>query len=209
MFRALIPQRQQKFDVRIDYYTSERQRLFGRFSFDRLFTSGVNAFNNPWDLNYAQNITNGRNFIIGDDYTINPTTVLQLRYSFTRHYENQGGDPGQSAVDNLRRWDLSRPRPADEVYKTLPYVNFDDVGGGIGGTANYNTFIYASENNDASATLTKSLGQARDQRRRGVHEAVPECRPAARAFRRVRLRHLRYRSDHGQRRSAAATLHRS
>ncbi|MGA9670892.1 MAG: carboxypeptidase-like regulatory domain-containing protein, partial [Terracidiphilus sp.] len=91
---GLDPTTQQKFDVRIDYYQSERQRIFGRFSFDRLFTSGVNAFNNPWDLNYAQNITNGRNFIIGDDLTINPTTVLQLRYSFTRHYEHQGGDPG-------------------------------------------------------------------------------------------------------------------
>ena len=161
---GLDPTTQQKFDVRIDYYASEKQRIFGRFSFDRLFTSGVNAFNNPWDLDYAQNITNGRNFIIGDDYTISPTTVLQLRYSFTRHYENQGGDPGQSAVDSLvticgSGCGFVTPTAADEVYKTLPYVNFDDVGGGIGGTANYNTFIYASENHDASATLTKVWGK--------------------------------------------------
>jgi hypothetical protein len=156
---GLDPTTQQKFDVRIDYYKSEQQRIFGRFSFDRLFTSGVNAFNNPWDLNYAQNITNGRNFIVGDDYTINPTTVLQLRYSFTRHYENQGGDPGQSAVDDLASLGFVTPTAADEVYKTLPYVNFDDVGGGIGGTANYNTFAYASENNDVSATLTRIVGK--------------------------------------------------
>jgi hypothetical protein len=156
---GLDPTTQQKFDVRIDYYMSERQRIFGRFSFDRLFTSGVNAFNNPWDLNYAQNITNGRNFIIGDDFTITPTTVLQLRYSFTRHYESQGGDPGQSAIDDLAKLGFVTPTAADEVYKTLPYVNFDDVGGGIGGTANYNTFVYASENNDASATLTKVIGK--------------------------------------------------
>jgi hypothetical protein len=161
---GLDPLTQQKFDVRMDYYAGEKQRLFGRFSFDRLFTSGVNAFNNPWDLDYAQNITNGRNFIIGDDYTINPSTVLQLRYSFTRHYENQGGDPGQAAVDNLATLGFTTPTAADEVYKTLPYVNFDDVGvgntaGGIGGTANYNTFIYASENHDAIATLTKSWGK--------------------------------------------------
>jgi hypothetical protein len=156
---GLDPTTQQKFDVRIDYYKSEQQRIFGRFSFDRLFTSGVNAFNNPWDLDYAQNITNGRNFIIGDDFTLNPTTVLQLRYTFTRHYENQGGDPGQSAVDSLSSLGFVTPTAADEVYKTLPYVNFDDVGGGIGGTANYNTFIYASENSDVSATLTKVLGK--------------------------------------------------
>ncbi|MGB6973065.1 MAG: carboxypeptidase regulatory-like domain-containing protein [Terracidiphilus sp.] len=156
---GLDPTTQQKFDIRIDYYKNEQQHLFGRFSFDRLFTSGVNAFNNPWDLNYAQNVTNGRNFILGDDYTINPTTVLQMRYSFTRHYENQGGDPGQSAVDSLSTLGFVSPTAADEVYDTLPYVNFDDVGGGIGGTANYNTFVYASENSDANVTLTKLWGK--------------------------------------------------
>jgi hypothetical protein len=156
---GLDPTTQQKFDVRIDYYQNERQRIFGRFSFDRLFTSGVNAFNNPWDLNYAQNITNGRNFIVGDDFTISPTSMLQLRYSFTRHFENQGGDPGQSAVSDLSSLGFVTPTAADEVYKTLPYVNFDDVGGGIGGTANYNTFVYASENSDVSATFTKVVGK--------------------------------------------------
>lgn len=153
------PSTAQRFDVRIDYAKSESQRIFGRFSFARLFTSGVNAFNNPWDLNYAQNVTNGRNFLVGDDYTINPTTVLQLRYSFTRHYEAQGGDPGQSAVDDLASLGFQSPTAADEVYKTLPYVTFTDAGGGIGGTANYNTFIYASENHDVNVTLTKVHGK--------------------------------------------------
>jgi hypothetical protein len=156
---GLDPTTAQRFDVRIDFAQSEKQRIFGRFSFDRLFTSGVNAFNNPWDLNYAQNITNGRNILVADDYTLNPTTVLQLRYSFTRHYENQGGDPGQSAVDDLAALGFVTPTAADEVYKTLPYVTFNDVGGGIGGTANYNTFIYASENSDVNGTLTKDFGR--------------------------------------------------
>ncbi len=155
---GLDPTTAQKFDVRLDYYPSERQRLFSRFSFDRLFTSGVNAFGNEWDLNYAQNITNGRNVILGDDITFNPTTVLQLRYSFTRHYENQGGDPRQNGFD-ITTLGFPASLAAQEVYKTLPYVTFGDVGGGIGGTANYNTFVYASENSDASATLTKVTGK--------------------------------------------------
>jgi hypothetical protein len=155
---GLDPTTAQRFDVRMDYIKSEQQRLFARFSFDRLFSSGVNAFGNPWDLDYAQNITNGRNFLLADDLTLNPTTVLQLRYSFTRHYENQGGDPGQSAVDDLSALGFTSPMASDEVYKTLPYVTFNDDGGGIGGTANWNTFVYASENNDANATLTKIVG---------------------------------------------------
>ena len=55
----------QKFDIRLDWTESEKQRIFARFSFDRLFSSLVNAFDNMWDLNYAQNVTNGRNFILG------------------------------------------------------------------------------------------------------------------------------------------------
>ncbi|HEX3986956.1 MAG TPA: carboxypeptidase regulatory-like domain-containing protein [Acidobacteriaceae bacterium] len=152
------PMTAQKFDVRLDWDKSEKQHIFGRFSFDRLSSALVNAFNNPWDPFYAQNITNGRNVLLADDYSFNSSTVLQLRYSFTRHYENQTGDPGQSAVDNLSSLGFTTPTAADEVYKTLPYVIFDDVGGGVGGTANYDTFVYASENNDMSATLTKVKG---------------------------------------------------
>ena len=160
---GLDPQRAQRFDVRLDYYKSERQRFFSRFSFARIFLSGVNAFGNDWDPNYAQNRTNARNFIIGDDLTINPTTVLQLRYSFTRRYENQGGDPAQNGFD-ITSMGFPASLAAAEVYKIIPIAFFGDyvtngITSGVGGTANYNTFIDASENHDASATLTKVLGK--------------------------------------------------
>ncbi|MGB6728236.1 MAG: carboxypeptidase regulatory-like domain-containing protein, partial [Terracidiphilus sp.] len=154
------PTTAQRFDVRMDWVQSEKQRIFGRFSFDRLYSSLVNAYANMWDLYYAQNVTNGRNVLLADDLTLNPTTVLQLRYSFTRHYENQGGDPAQDGYDITQLGFPSSLADA-EVYKTLPYVQFADTWNfsGIGGTANWNTFIYASENNDASAALTKTKGK--------------------------------------------------
>ncbi|MGA8539984.1 MAG: TonB-dependent receptor [Terriglobales bacterium] len=161
---GLDPITAQRFDVRVDYYKSEKQRFFGRFSFDRLSTAGVNAFNNEWDEDYAQNITNGRNFIVGDDITINPTTVLQLRYSFTRHYEAQGGDPRQNGTD-LTQLGFDPSLAAAETYKILPNVFFNDlvasngVTDGLGGTANYNTLLFASMNHDANATLTKVVGK--------------------------------------------------
>ena len=155
---GLDPTKAQRFDIRIDWAKSENQRIFGRFSFDRLFNSTFNAFGNEWDLNYAQNVTNGRNILLADDYTLNATTVLQLRYSFTRHYENQGGDPLQVGTD-ITSLGFPSSLAAQEVYKLLPFVTFVDVGGGIGGTADYNTFQFASENSDVSASLTKSLGK--------------------------------------------------
>ena len=155
---GLDPTTAHKFDVRVDWIKSESQRLFGRFSFDRLLLATYNAFGNMWDLNYAQNVTNGRNALVGYDYTINPTTVLELRYSFIRHYENQGGDPRQVGFD-ITQLGFPSSLASEEVYKLLPFVIFNDVGGGVGGTANYNTFQYASENSDASASITKVLGK--------------------------------------------------
>jgi len=155
---GLDPTTAQRFDVRIDWAKSEKQRIFGRFSFDRLFNSTYNAFGNMWDLNYAQNVTNGRNILIADDYTLNPTTVLQLRYSFTRHYESQGGDPSQVGFD-ITTLGFPSSLAAQEVYKLLPFVVFNDAVGGIGGTADYNTFIYASENSDADVSISKVLGK--------------------------------------------------
>jgi hypothetical protein len=155
---GLDPTTAQRFDVRVDWTKSEKQRIFGRFSFDRLFNSTYNAFGNMWDLNYAQNVTNGRNVLLADDLTLNATTVLQLRYSFTRHYENQGGDPSQNGFD-ITTLGFPASLAAQEVYKLLPFVIFNDSGSGIGGTADYNTFQYASENNDAGASLTKVLGK--------------------------------------------------
>ena len=161
---GLDPITAQRFDVRVDYYKGEKQRFFSRFSYDRLTTAGVNAFNNAWDPYYAQNITNGRNFIIGDDITINSNTVLQLRYSFTRHYENQGGDPAQNGFD-ITTLGFPASLAAAQAYKTLPIIFFNDLvnplgsQSAVGGTANYNTFVFASMNHDASVTLTKVVGK--------------------------------------------------
>lgn len=155
---GLDPNNAHKFDVRIDWIQSEKQRFFGRFSYDNLFLSTFNAFGNMWDLNYAQNVTNGRDVIIGDDITLSPTTVLQLRYSFVRHHENQGGDPRQNGFD-ITQLGFPSSLVAQENYKLLPFVVFDDTGSGVGGTANYNTFQYASENSDAIASISKAWGK--------------------------------------------------
>jgi len=161
---GLAPSTAHRFDIRVDYDRNEKQRFFSRFSFGRLFSAGVNAFGNDWDPYYAQNVTNARNFIVGDDVTINPTTVLQLRYSFTRHYENQGGDPRQNGFD-ITTLGFPASLATAQAYKILPIIFFNDLTNNIGnpsavgGTANYDTFVYASMNHDASATLTKIIGK--------------------------------------------------
>ncbi len=154
---GLDPFKAHRFDVRVDWNKSERQRIFTRFSYDKLIFSTANVFPSGWDLNYAQNTTNGRNILLADDLTLNASTVLNLRYSFTRHHENQG-NPAYSNTD-ITQLGFPASLAAQEVFKQLPFVIFADVGQGVGGTADYNNFVYASENSDANAAITKVHGK--------------------------------------------------
>jgi Carboxypeptidase regulatory-like domain len=163
---GLDPFKAHRFDARVDWVASEKQRLFTRFSYDKLKFATANVFPSGWDPDYAQNVTNGRNALVADDITLNSSTVLNLRYSFTRHFENQGGPPSYLSTDltnlgsvNGTQVGFPASLAAEEVFKQLPFIVFGDVGGGVGGTADYNNFVYASENSDANATITKIFGK--------------------------------------------------
>jgi hypothetical protein len=164
---GLDPLHAHRFDVRVDWVASAKQRIFTRFSYDKLKFSTANVFPSPgWDPDYALNTTNGRNALVADDITLNSSTVLNLRYSFTRHYENQGGPPALLNTDitnlgtvNGATVGFPASLAAEEVFKQLPFLVFNEVGGGVGGTADYNNFRYASENSDVNATITKIIGK--------------------------------------------------
>lgn len=155
---GLDPFKGHRFDVRLDWAKSEKQRIFTRFSYDKLIFSTANVFPSGWDPDYAQNATNGRNILVADDLTLNSSTVLNLRYSFTRHFEKQGGPPSYLS-NNITTEGFPSSLASQVVFKQLPFILFDDLGGGVGGTADYNNFVYASENSDVNSTLTKVHGK--------------------------------------------------
>lgn len=155
---GLDPFNAHRFDVRVDWNASEKQRIFTRFSYDKLIFATANVFPSGWDEDYAQNTTNGRNVLVADDLSLSNTMVLNLRYSFTRHHENQGGPASYSSTD-IASLGFPSSLAAQQTYKQLPFIIFDDVGGGVGGTADSNVFLYASENSDVNATLTKTWGK--------------------------------------------------
>ena len=132
---GLDPFKANRFDIRVDWAESERQRIFTRFSYDKLVFSTANVFPSGWDINYAQNVTNGRNILVADDVTLNSSTVLQLRYSFTRHYEKQGGPPSYLNTDitNLASGvGFPASLAAQQVFKQLPScysLTWDKVSG--------------------------------------------------------------------------------
>ena len=155
---GIDPYNAHRFDIRVDWNKSDKQRIFTRFSYDKIIFSTANVFPSGWDPNFAQNVTNGRNILVADDLTLNSSTVLNLRYSFTRHFENQGGPPSYLS-NNITAQGFPSSLASEVVFKQLPFILFDDVGGGVGGTADYNNFVYASENSDVNATITKVRGK--------------------------------------------------
>ena len=71
---------------------------------------------------------------MADDLTLNSSTVLNLRYSFTRHYEKQGGPPSYLSNDitnlgSVNGTPVGFPASlaAEEVFKQLPFMLFDDT----------------------------------------------------------------------------------
>ena len=156
---GLDPNDAQKFDIRGDYNLGDKNRIFSRFSFARLKFGNADLYgsSNMYDPLYYQNITNSRNILLADDYTLSSTAVLQLRYSFTRHYEDQTGDPRQAGFDITS---LGFPQSlADQVlYKQVPTMSFGTITT-IGGTGNWDTFIFASENSDVTATYTNVISK--------------------------------------------------
>jgi len=160
------------------YYASQKQRIFSRFSFDRTLIANSDLYgsSNMYYPYYAQGITNGRNILLADDYTLNPTSVLQLRYSFTRHYENQTGDPRQKGF-NITSLGFPQSLASQVLYQQIPVIAFSTITA-IGGTTNEDTFIFASETSDASATYTKVVGKHElstglEYRKRFMNEGQP------------------------------------
>ena len=129
---GLDPFKAHRFDARVDWVQSNRQRIFTRFSYDHLFFTQADVFPTPgWDPNYAQNLTNGRNVLVADDLTINSSTVLNLRYSFTRHHEVQQGQPSYASTD-ITSLGFPASLAAQQVVKQLPIIAFYDVASSSG-----------------------------------------------------------------------------
>jgi hypothetical protein len=80
---------QNQYHTRVDYHIGPRNQLFGRFSISNTNGSMPNYFNNiaspsPWNQ-----ATNDRNAVLDDTFTLNPTTVLNLRYGYTRQTDHR------------------------------------------------------------------------------------------------------------------------
>lgn len=109
-------------DIRGDHNLSDRQRIFGRFSYRRSYNSPPQLF--PGELGIAEGrvINNdfGRNAVVDYTNTLTPTTLLNLRLSFARNrflFDNQGLGFVPSS--------LGLPRSLDTAVDRYMFPRFD------------------------------------------------------------------------------------
>jgi hypothetical protein len=138
--------------IRIDHVISDKQRIFGRGSwYDRNSTYN----------NYFDNLATGtlfrfisRQAAIDDVYTLNPTTVLNLRYGYNRLVRVDGYNPASNGFD-LTSVGLPASYNAaiPEDRRSFPAI---DIGGYQG--TRFNNETRPIDTHSFIATLNKSAG---------------------------------------------------
>ena len=87
-----LANKQNQYNGRVDYTLSQNQRIFSRYSFWTVSDNGHSEFLNKglngttWPTNDGHAGYNTHQAVVGDTYTINPTTVLDLRVNYVRQY---------------------------------------------------------------------------------------------------------------------------
>jgi hypothetical protein len=72
-----------QFNFRVDYNVSSKQHMFGRYTYEDGVYEGVLPYHTPY-TGTGPEPTLAEQFVIGDNYTISPTTIAQIRLSYLR-----------------------------------------------------------------------------------------------------------------------------
>ncbi|MCI0718789.1 MAG: carboxypeptidase regulatory-like domain-containing protein [Acidobacteria bacterium] len=155
---ALTPDDAQKFDIRLDSHFHTKHQLFGRYSFARNYFTGLpDHYHNDADPLHFISITRSQNFLLADNYTLSPTTLLELRYTFTRHAERQ---PAEGIAQDFDITTVGFPASLDRgrVIRSIPVM---DVAGmrGVGSMLWATGFRFISFNHDVLAGLSTVKGR--------------------------------------------------
>ena len=156
---STFPNDSHKADGRLDAYIGSRHQVFGRYSFGRMVTGVPDFYGNGADPAWYTSITHGQNVLAADNFTINPTTLLQVRASFTRHAELQPVSPLVTDY-NMVKLGFPESLARQAVLATIPKMNIGGMAG-VGSRVSSTGFKFISHNYDAIVSLDKIIGRHR------------------------------------------------
>jgi hypothetical protein len=153
---------QNQYNGRIDYNISPKQRFFGRYTYWGLADTGHSEFlqqglnGSKWPTNDGSVTDYIHQAVLGDTYTINPTTVLDVRVNFVRL--TNINPPDSTSVDESQFGSLYGTLAPQMSLHTLPAY---ELNGGhnlynLSNFTNYNANWYDTYGIDTN--LVKIVG---------------------------------------------------
>jgi hypothetical protein len=154
---SLFPNDSQKFDVRLDSHFHAKHQIFGRYSFSRNLFGNADHYHNSADPVFYYSITKSQNILLADNYTLSPTTLLELRYSFTRHAENQPPQ-GQAADFDMTTLGFPASLAKQALVRSIPAISITGMYG-VGSRTFATGFKFTSMNHNVQAGLSTVKGR--------------------------------------------------
>jgi len=142
------------FQIRVDHNLTERQRIFGRFSMDRQHFDPSNALGNAADFNATPFQNRHRGLTLSYTNTLNPTTVLNIRYGLVR--EKQRNDSASSGFDVTQ---IGLPASLKDQFEAPLFPRFDISGYTSLGTQFFSLVDRANTTQSLAANFSKVIGR--------------------------------------------------
>jgi Carboxypeptidase regulatory-like domain/TonB dependent receptor-like, beta-barrel len=142
------------FQVRLDHNLSGRQRIFGRYSFDRQHFDPENALGNIADFNSTPFRNRHNGLTLSYTNTLNPTTVLNVRYGLVR--ERQVNDSVSRGFDITQ---IGFPKSLADQFEIPIFPRFDIAGYTSLGTQFFSIVDRANTTQSLAASLSKVIGK--------------------------------------------------
>ena len=142
------------FLIRVDHNLTERQRIFGRFSYNNQRFNPANVLHNVADFNANPFSDKFKGLALSYTNTINPTTILNVRYGLIR--QRQLNDSPSRGFDITT---LGLPGSLKEQFEFPIFPRFDISGYTSLGTQFFSLIDVANTTQSLAANLSKVIGR--------------------------------------------------
>ena len=117
-----------QYNSRVDYNISNKQRAFARYTYWGFNDIAQNAFKQitpapPLDSTYGGTHLFSHQAILGDTYTFNPTTIADVRVSYTRQTLDNYNAPTYNSTNEAQFGPAYAAMAPNMTFKSMPVIN--------------------------------------------------------------------------------------
>lgn len=143
--------------VHIDQNVSEKQHITARYTYWGNLNLPTDPFQNGVCQDRCTETFNTNNFVLGDTYSFNPTTIMEVRLSYQRfHYDRTPSTLGYDLTQ--LGWPAANNAQAVFLDLPVPVINGFDTANTFGSQGAGSVIIDRNDNYRVAATLTKISG---------------------------------------------------